>query len=158
MSGNALPQRQKPKVCGKFKTCRAHRDAATPLPAVSLRKKGRVLVGSGICRILPTGGSGSAGKNQDRPTRPRFYAYTTCGFVAKNLVVLGKFRFFPALPKTTIRKPTVIKRKRDKYPLESSPQNAETAFRRFPRTKPDVPSQGLLKIRTLRKSPIPVNP
>lgn len=39
----------------------------------------------------------------------------------KNLVVLIKFRFFPALPKTTIRKPTVIKRKRDKYPLESSP-------------------------------------
>lgn len=98
MSGNALPPRQKPEVCGKFKTCRAHRDAATPLPAVSLRKKGGVLVGSGICRILPTGSSGSAGKNQDRPTRPRFYAYATCGFVAKNRVVLGGFRFFPALP------------------------------------------------------------
>lgn len=98
MSGHALPQRQKPKVCGKFKTCRAHRDAATPLPAVSLRKKGGVLVGSGICRILPTGSSGSAGKNQGQPTRPRFCASATCGFVTENLVVLGGFRFFPALP------------------------------------------------------------
>ena len=98
MSGHALPQRQKPKVCGKFKTYRAHRDAATPLPAVSLREKGGVLMGSGICRILPTGGSGSAGKNRDRPTRPRFYASATCGFVTENLVVLGGFRFFPALP------------------------------------------------------------
>lgn len=52
MSGNALPPRQKPEVCGKFKTCRAHRDAATPLPAVSLRKKGGVLGISEICRIL----------------------------------------------------------------------------------------------------------
>lgn len=52
MSGHALPQRQKPEVCGKFKTYRAHRDAATPLPAVSLREKGGVLGGSGICRIL----------------------------------------------------------------------------------------------------------
>ena len=52
MSGTVLPQRQKPEVCGKFKTCRAHRDAATPLPAVSLREKGGVLMGSGICRIL----------------------------------------------------------------------------------------------------------
>lgn len=82
----------------KFKTYRAHRDAATPLPAVSLREKGGVLMGSGICRILPTGGSGSAGKNRDRPTRPRFYASATCGFVTENLVVLGGFRFFPALP------------------------------------------------------------
>lgn len=38
------------------------------------------------------------GKNQDRPTKPRFCASATCGFVAKNQVVLGGFRFFPALP------------------------------------------------------------
>ena len=43
-------------------------------------------------------------------------------------------------------------------PLGNSPLNAKTAFRRLPRTKPDVPSQGLLTTRTLRKSPIPVNP
>lgn len=55
-------------------------------------------MGSGICRILPTGGSGGAEKNRDRPTRPRFYASATCGFVTENLVVLGGFRFFPALP------------------------------------------------------------
>ena len=39
----------------------------------------------------------------------------------------------------------------------NSPLNAKTAFRRFPRTKPDVPSQGLITTRTLRKSPIPIN-
>ncbi|VWL86729.1 Uncharacterised protein [Collinsella aerofaciens] len=36
--------------------------------------------------------------------------------------------------------------------------NAKTAFRRFPRTKPDVPSQGLITVGTLRKNPISVNP
>lgn len=36
--------------------------------------------------------------------------------------------------------------------------NAKTAYRRFPRTKPDVPSQDLFTVGTLRKSPTPVNP
>ena len=36
--------------------------------------------------------------------------------------------------------------------------NAQTACRRFPRTKPDVPSQGLFTVGTLRKNPISVNP
>lgn len=36
--------------------------------------------------------------------------------------------------------------------------NAKTAYRRFPRTKPDVPSQGLITVGTLRKNPISVNP
>lgn len=57
-----------------------------------------MLGGSGFCRILPCSDSRSAGQNRDLPTRPRFYPSATCGFVAKNLVVLGKFRFFPALP------------------------------------------------------------
>ena len=52
---------KKPEVCGKFKTYRAHWDDARPLPAVSLREKGGVLVSSGICRILPCGDSRSAG-------------------------------------------------------------------------------------------------
>lgn len=39
----------------------------------------------------------------------------------------------------------------------NSPLNAKTAFRRFPRTKPDVPSQGLITVETLRNNPIPVN-
>ena len=43
-------------------------------------------------------------------------------------------------------------------PLEKQPLNTKTAFRRFPRTKPDVPSQGLFTVGTLRKSPVPVKP
>lgn len=62
-------------------------------------------MGSGICRILPTGGSGSAVKIQGLPTRPLFKTSTTCGFVAKNRVALGGFRFFPALPKYAIKIP-----------------------------------------------------
>ena len=88
----------KPEVCGKLSNCRPHLKAATLLPAVSLFENGCVLGGSGICRILPFGDSGSAGKIRDPPTRPRFYASATCAFVAKNRVVLGGFRFFPALP------------------------------------------------------------
>ena len=38
------------------------------------------------------------------------------------------------------------------------PLNAKTAFRRFPRTKPDVPSQGLITENTLRKNSETVNP
>lgn len=72
------------------------------LPAVSLREKGVVLVGSRIYRILPWSDSGSAVKIRDLPTRPLFKTSTTCGFVAKNRVVLGGFRFFPALPKYAI--------------------------------------------------------
>lgn len=63
-----------------------------------MRKNGGVLGGSGICRILPTGDFGSAGKIRDQPTRPLFCASATFGFVAENQVVLGGFRFFPALP------------------------------------------------------------
>lgn len=88
----------KPEVCGKLSNCRPHLKAATLLPAVSLREKGGVLGGSGICRILPYGNSGSAGKIEELPTRPRFCASATCGFVSKNRVVLGGFRFFTALP------------------------------------------------------------
>ena len=42
--------------------------------------------------------SRSAVKNRDLSTRPQFWASATCGFVGKNRCVLGKFRFFPALP------------------------------------------------------------
>ena len=61
-------------------------------------EKAGVLVGSEICRILPAAVPEVQG-NYDRPTRSRFCASATCGFVAKNRVVLGGFRFFPALPK-----------------------------------------------------------
>ena len=153
---HVLPQGQKSEVCGKFKTCRAHLNAATPLPAVSLREKAGVLRCSRICRILPLGDSESAGKNRDRPTRHRFYTSATCDFVAENPVVLGDFRFFPALPKKAMI-PSALKQKPLLIPLEKSPLNAKTAFRRFPRAKPDVPSQGLITVGTLRNNPIPVN-
>lgn len=132
MSGHALPQRQKPEVCGKFKTYRAHRDAATLLPAVSLREKGGVLVGSGICRILPTDGSGSAGKNRDRPSRPRFYASATCSFVAENLVALGDFRFFPTLPENTA--PHRELKRKSQHPRQH-PVVAKTSKGRYRKTE-----------------------
>lgn len=58
---HSLPRGQNSEVCGKFKTCQAHRNATMPLLAVSLREKDSALVGSGICRILPCRNSGSAG-------------------------------------------------------------------------------------------------
>ena len=115
-----------------------------------------MLGGSRICRILPANDSGSAGKNRNRPTRPRFYSSATCGFVGKNRVVLGGFRIFPALPEN-VATLSVLKRKPLRIPLRNSPLNAKTAFRRLLRTKPDVSSQGLITVGTLRKSPISVN-
>lgn len=79
-------------------------------------------------------------------------------FCCRKSVCARRFPVFPSLPKIAIKKPTVPKRKRDKCPSENSPLNAKTAFRRFPRTKPDVPSQGLITVGTLRKNPISVNP
>lgn len=76
-----------------------------------------MLVGSGICRILPCSDSGSAVKIRDRPTRLRFYASATCGFVAENRVVLGDFRFFPALPENAAT-PSALTRKTRQIPLE----------------------------------------
>lgn len=39
------------------------------------------------------------GDNQDWPSSPLFYVSTTCGFVGKNRVALGGFRFFPRPPR-----------------------------------------------------------
>ena len=63
---------------------------------------------------------------------------------------------FPALPQNTAAL-SILRRKLLLIPLENSPLNAKTAFRRFPRAKPDVPSQGLITVGTLRNNPIPVN-
>lgn len=57
-----------------------------------------MLGGFEFCRILPYSDSGSAGKIRDLSTRPRSHTSATCGFVAKNRVVLGGLQFFPALP------------------------------------------------------------
>lgn len=81
------------EICGKILACRAHRSTATLLPAVSFHEKGGVLGGSRICRILPPDDSGSAVKNRDLSTRPRFWTSATCGFVVKNQGALGEFRF-----------------------------------------------------------------
>lgn len=59
-------------------------------------------------------------ENQDRPIRTRFYASATCGFVAKYRVMLGDFRFFPALPENTAT-PSVPKRKPLRIPPEKQP-------------------------------------
>ena len=73
--------------------------SAKPLPAGSLLEKGGALGGLGIYCMLPLCDSGSAGKNRDLATRPRFYTFATWGFVDKNQVVLGDSLFFPALTK-----------------------------------------------------------
>lgn len=43
-------------------------------------------------------------------------------------------------------------------PSVNNPLNAKTAFRRLPRTKPDIPSQGLITRLTLRENSGSVNP
>ena len=59
-----------------------------------------MLGGSRICRILPTGNSGSAGKIRDLPTRPRFWPSATCGFVLKKALCSEVFNFSPHFRKT----------------------------------------------------------
>lgn len=81
------------------------------LRTVSIHEKGGVLEGPEICRILPADDSGSAVKNQDLSTRPRFWASATCGFVCKKPGVHGGFRF-PRTSKIRDKKSAVPKRKR----------------------------------------------
>lgn len=68
-----------------------------------------------------------------------------------------RFPFFPHFRKTRQRRASRIEN-RYEFRWKNNLLNAKTAYRRLPRTKPDVPSQGLLTTRTLRKSPITVNP
>ena len=54
----------------------------------------------------------------------------------------------PIFPRTSGKRDKTKRPKAEsaiRNPLEEQPLNAKTAFRRFPRTKPDVPSQGLIK-------------
>lgn len=123
------------------------------LPAILVREK---LLRSGVpklCRMPETNASGSAVKNREPSTRPQS-CICALRFLLVKIGLRSEVSDFPALPKTAI-KPTAPKRKRDKYPLENSPLNAKTAFRRFPRTKPDVASQGLIAAITLRENPGP---
>ena len=73
------------------------------------------------------------------------------------LVIIGlrsEVSDFPVLPKTAI-KTHCPKAKTRQIPFGNSPLNAKTAFRRFLRTKPDVPSQGLFTVGTLKENPGP---
>ncbi len=73
--------------------------------------------------------------------------------------ISGYARRFPIFPRTSGNAVKTSTRKREtrQRPRTNIPLNAKTAFRRFPRTKPDVPSQGLITVETLRNNPIPVN-
>lgn len=58
---------------------------------------------------------------------------------------------FPALPKYAVKNP-LPRSKFGQVSFGNSPLNAKTAFRRFPRTKPNVSSQGLITPITLREN------
>ncbi len=127
------------------------------LPADTLCGKAVVLGDSRGCRILSTGELGSAVKNEVCRPDPGFGLLRPAVLLAKKRSALGKFRFFPALPKFAA-KTHCPEANTDKFPSETALLNAKTAFRRFPRTKPDVPSQGLIILVTLRKNSGSVNP
>lgn len=83
----------------------------------------------------------------------RSLALVLCGFVGKNRVALGGFRFSRTSENSDNNPPSQSENAANTF--GNSPLNAKTAFRRFPRTKPDVPSQGLITAITLRESPGP---
>lgn len=64
-----------------------------------------MLVGSGICRILPTGGSESEVKKPRSVDQTPVLRFRDLRFCCQNRVALGGFRFFPALPKYAIKIP-----------------------------------------------------
>lgn len=119
-----------PEVCGKFLTCQPRQIVTMLLPAVSFHEKGGVLEGSEICRILPTGASGSAVKTEAcrpdpcfRPPRPEI--------LLVKIEVCPAVSDFPALPKYAM-KPAVLKRKRDNFSLENSPLKSESRLSAVP--------------------------
>ena len=67
------------------------------------------------------------------------------------------FDFSPHFRKTRQRRAS---RSENRYEFrgKNSLLNAKTAYQRFPRTKPDVPSQGPITVAPSRKNPISVNP
>lgn len=96
------------------------------------------------------------GENQDRPIRTRFYASATCGFVTENLVVLGGFRFFPALPENAAT-PSALKRKTRQIPLGKQPIKRKN---RLSAVSTDQAGRTVARSHhswTLRKNPISVN-
>lgn len=120
-------------------------------------RKGRCAHGF---RNLPHTSDGrfrKCGKNRDRPTRPRFYASATCGFVTENLVVLGGFRFFPALPENAAT-PSALKRKTRQIPLGKQPIKRKN---RLSAVFADQAGRTVARPHqkwTIRNNPTPVNP
>lgn len=101
--------------------------------------------------------SGSAGKTKIGRPDPCFTLPRPAVLLAK-IGLCSEVSDFPRTSEKTRYNRAPEREKRAKRPSASSPLNAKTAFRRSPRTKPDVQSQGLFTVGALRKSPIPVNP
>ena len=111
---------------------------------------------SQICRIPPSGDSGSAGKPRSADHTP-VSDFRDLRFCCCKSGCARRFPIFPRTSENSDKKP-LPKAKTRQIPLGKQPLKRKTAFRRFPRTKPDAPSQGLITIGSVRKSPIPVNP
>ena len=125
----------KPEVCGKLSNCRPHLKAATLLPAVSLRKKGGVLEGFRICRILPSVDSGSAGKSENRRPDPGFTLPRPAVLFQKIGLCSEVSDFSPHFRKTTATMAFI--------PPESSTVSAwPIHFERAHRNLPPAPQEG----------------
>ena len=96
-------------------------------------------------------------ENQGRSTRPRFYAFATYDFVAKNRVVLGGFRFFPALPENAAT-PSALARKTRQIPLEQQPLKRKNRLSAVFTDQAGRTVARPLQRWTIRRSPAPVNP
>lgn len=89
------------------------------------------------------------GKTEIRRPDPYYELLRPAVLLQKIRLCSAVFDFSPHFRKYAV-KASVQKRRHDNLPSENSPLNAKTAFRRLPRTKPDVPSQGPFKASTLR--------
>lgn len=134
------------------------RQGAALLPAGSLTEKGGVLGGSRICRILPRDIIRKCGENPRFADQTPVLTFSDLRFCWQKSGCAQRFSIFPRTSekRDEAKRPKAESTIRDLF--KEQPLNAKTAFRRLPRTKPDVPSQGLFTVATLRKSPILVNP
>ena len=101
--------------------------------------------------------SGSAGKTKIGRPDPCFTLPRPAVLLAK-IGLCSEVSDFPRTSEKTRYNRAPEREKRAKRPSANSPLNAKTAYRRLPRTKPDIPSQGLIAARALRKGPAPVKP
>ena len=78
-------------------------------------------------------------------------AFRDLRFCCRNSVYARRFPIFPRTSEIRDKNP-LPEANTNKCPSVNSPLNAKTAFRRFPRTKPNVSSQGLITRITLREN------